>query len=366
MGARVANLPADIKTVTFRAEYKCLCPPGYELEMGSFSNITSCTPCINGFYRAAGMPACAACPFGTYENGARTQCLACPAGTFNNGTATYYNATANILGCQTCPVLHVSTAGSSYCYPCDKLDPRTGSYFSTGGGPNTYASDSTTCTSCVDHLYTNRTASSTSLGCVRCEKGYYRFQNMTDCARAPPGMHVNEEFYSLNVYPDITNGTIRRRSLLYLVGNMRRYLQQQQQQNDSNPTSAFPLPAQLLSCAPGTYASAFASTTCLSRPKGSFQPEADQARCIACPTGFTTRDFGMTNATSCPPLLLDNFEYPANLTCLELLAEYSDVADIVLIGDGLCNRGPLNTPNCFYDGGDFASRPASQAARCPC
>jgi len=204
MGARVANLPADIKTVTFRAEYKCLCPPGYELEMGSFSNITSCTPCINGFYRAAGMPACAACPFGTYENGARTQCRACPAGTFNNGTATYYNATANILGWQTCPVLHVSTAGSSYCYPCDKLDPRTGSYFSTGGGPNTYASDSTTCTSCVDHLYTNRTASSTSLGCVRCEKGYYRFQNMTDCARAPPGMHVNEEFDSFNVYPDIT------------------------------------------------------------------------------------------------------------------------------------------------------------------
>ena len=127
LGARVANLPAD--TVSFRAEYKCLCPPGYELEMGSFSNITSCTLCINGFYRAAGMPARAACPFGTYENGARTQCLACPAGTFNNGTARYYNATANILGCQTCPRLHVSTAGSSYCYPCDKLDPRTGSSF---------------------------------------------------------------------------------------------------------------------------------------------------------------------------------------------------------------------------------------------
>jgi len=210
LASRVA-LPPGTSTVTLRAEYKCLCPPGYEVEMGSFDNITSCTPCINGHYREAGMPACVPCPVGMYENGAHTQCLSCPAGTFNNVTATYYNTTADppILGCQPCPVLHVSTPGASYCYPCDKRDPTTGSYFSIGGaiggGPNTYASNSTTCTSCVDHLYTNGTVNSTSIGCVRCERGYYRFQNMTDCDRAPPGTHMNEQFDSYNVYPDITD-----------------------------------------------------------------------------------------------------------------------------------------------------------------
>lgn len=349
------NLPAGTESVTFRAEYKCLCPPGYQVEMGSFDNLATCTPCANGYYRGTGMPGCAPCPYGTYENGEHTQCIACPAGTFNNETAAYYNATANILGCQPCPVLQVSTGRSSYCYPCDKLGPSTGTYFPTGGGPNTYASNSTTCMGCADNLYTNETANSTSFGCVRCPVGYYRLQNMTDCARAPPGMHMNDQFDSYNVYPDITNGTIRRRSLLYLVGNMRRYLQQQKQ-NDSNPTSTFPIPAQLKFCAPGTYASGYASTTCLSCPKGSYQPEAGQARCIACPVGFTTREYGMTSDTACTPVLPDDFEYPANLTCLELLAEYADVSDFVLIGDGLCNRGPLNSPNCGYDGGDCCAQ----------
>jgi len=60
----------------------------------------------------------------------------------------------------------------------------------------------------------------------------------------------------------------------------------------------------------------------------------------------------MTNDTLCRPVLPDDFDYPSNLTCVELLKEYSDEADIVLIGDGLCNRGPLNTRNCGYDGGD--------------
>jgi hypothetical protein len=190
------RLPAGTETVTFRAEYKCLCPPGYQTEMDSFDNLATCTPCVNGYYREAGMPACAPCPYGTYENGAHTQCIACPAGTFNNEMAAYYNATANILGCQPCPVLQVSTDRSSYCYPCDKLDPSTGNYFPTGGGPNTYASNSTTCTSCADNLYTNETANSTSFSCVRCPVGYNRLQNMTDCARAPPGMHMNDQFDS--------------------------------------------------------------------------------------------------------------------------------------------------------------------------
>lgn len=33
----------------------------------------------------------------------------------------------------------------------------------------------------------------------------------------------------------------------------------------------------------------------------------------------------------------------------QLLTTYASIEDLVLRGDGLCNRGPLNTANCGYD-----------------
>ena len=64
-------------------------------------------------------------------------------------------------------------------------------------------------------------------------------------------------------------------------------------------------------------------------------------------------------------ILSDDFVYPANLTCEELLAAYSTVQDTVLIGDGVCNRGPLNTPNCGYDGGDCCSQTCVPGGKAP-
>jgi hypothetical protein len=100
---------------------------------------------------------------------------------------------------------------------------------------------------------------------------------------------------------------------------------------------------------PGTYNPSYASSTCLACPRGSYQPEAGQSRCDVCRLGFTTRDMGSLNASACVPVIPDDFNYPTNMTCEELLAEYASIDDLVLSGDGLCNIGPLNTLACGYD-----------------
>lgn len=60
-----------------------------------------------------------------------------------------------------------------------------------------------------------------------------------------------------------------------------------------------------------------------------------------------------------------NVTYPPDLTCEELLAAYSTVQDMVLIGDGMCNQGPLNTPNCGYDGGDCCEQTCVTGGQAP-
>lgn len=119
---------------------------------------------------------------------------------------------------------------------------------------------------------------------------------------------------------------------------------------NGSPDRSFPTPAELLPCMPGTYNPSFASTTCLACPRGSYQSRAGQSRCDPCRVGFTTREMGSLNVSACVPIIPDDFDYPANMTCDELLTTYASIDDKVLIGDGLCNRGPLNTPNCGYDG----------------
>ena len=116
-----------------------------------------------------------------------------------------------------------------------------------------------------------------------------------------------------------------------------------------SPDREFPAPPKLLECLPGSYNPAYASTTCLACPRGSYQSAAGQSRCDTCRLGFTTRDMGATNVSGCVPMIPDDFDYPTDMTCDELLAAYATVDDKVLLGDGLCNRGPLNTPNCGYD-----------------
>ena len=81
--------------------------------------------------------------------------------------------------------------------------------------------------------------------------GYYRFQNMTTCERAPPGMYMDDNRSDLgNGTFNATHGSIRRRSLLYLVGNMRRWLQQQAS-NVTAAESLFPVRACLFVNTPG-------------------------------------------------------------------------------------------------------------------
>lgn len=140
------------------------------------------------------------------------------------------------MGCQACPVLQVSAPGASYCFDCWQKDPRTNAFYPNGGGPNTWAAaNGTVCLACPDHLFTNMSAvNATSQGCIRCPQGYYRFSNMTDCERAPPGMHMDDRGDAAGttrrlLFEDsaFTQASLRKRSLMYLAHNMRRYLQNQ-------------------------------------------------------------------------------------------------------------------------------------------
>ncbi len=180
------------------------------------------------------MLACEPCPVGTYEDGTHTRCVACPAGTFNNVTAQYYNSTASIVGCEPCPSLQVSGAGAGSCFDCWQKDRSTDAFYPNGGGPNTWAAaNGSTCLACPDHLFTDMAAvNATRQGCVRCPSGYYRFSNMTDCERALPGMYMDDQGAARGVTrrlmrddPGFAQASLRKRSLAYLVHNMRRYLQ---------------------------------------------------------------------------------------------------------------------------------------------
>lgn len=106
-------------------------------------------------------------------------------------------------------------------------------------------------------------------------------------------------------------------------------------------------------------------------PAGSYQPLQGQSRCEACRFGFTTRDLGAVNASACIPIaealrnpsnnsgLFESFNnsvvsanavsYASNMTCEEFLTAYGNINDLGYRGDGICNPGLLNTPNCGYD-----------------
>lgn len=90
------------------------------------------------------MPVCRPCPAGTFEDGQRLECLPCSAGTYSSVSGAYNNFTSDppILGCLDCPLLHTSLGGYSQCLTCDTLDA-TRAVYPIGGGPNTYAKNST-------------------------------------------------------------------------------------------------------------------------------------------------------------------------------------------------------------------------------
>lgn len=128
----------------------------------------------------------------------------------------------------------MSAPGASYCFDCWQKDPTTDAFYPNGGGPNTWATtNGSVCLACPDHLFTNTSAvNATSQGCIRCPSGYYRFNNMTDCERAPPGMYTDDQFDATNATrrlleePAFAQASPRKRSLMYLAHNMRRYLQE--------------------------------------------------------------------------------------------------------------------------------------------
>jgi len=238
-----------------------------------------------GYVRTANMTECRPCPAGTFEDGQRLECLPCPAGTYSSVLGAYNNFTSDppILACLECPVLQTSFGGDTQCLTCDSLDFGRG-MFPIGGGPNTYAKNSTvrglyhfsypssklvhippsplsfldqTCASCPDHLFTNGTLNATSIACVRCPAGHFRFSgNMSTCEPALPGWYMDENSGAENVGSNsfvVTEADgVHRRSLLFLVQNMRRHaLEEENNGNTTAAESSFPVPPKLLACQPG-------------------------------------------------------------------------------------------------------------------
>jgi hypothetical protein len=114
--------PSISSDVTFRAEYVCNCPAGYELRSTRFNDITSCTKCIPGTVRRTHELECTPCPLGTYETDGNTQCTPCPAGTY--GIEAGKNTSA--LACQPCPPLSASLQpGATSCVMCNTIKDNT-------------------------------------------------------------------------------------------------------------------------------------------------------------------------------------------------------------------------------------------------
>lgn len=68
-------------------------------------------------------------------------------------------------------------------------------------------------------------------GCIRCPPGHYRFSNMTDCERALPGMYMDDHGDAggatrrlLRDQPGLAQASLRKRSLAYLLHNVRRFI----------------------------------------------------------------------------------------------------------------------------------------------
>lgn len=286
----------------FKFTTECLCGDGYVLHANSETG--ECLPCGEGMFRQGDAESCQQCPVGYFSSVPdAAACQACPAGTFSDQSGattcklcpsgTYASGTGNdsIDKCLPCPSGTFAASGSSSCDTCPQKVER-----ATDGEET---DDEETCQFVA-------------------EPGQYMLDGQIyDC---PPGTFTNKYGQS-----------------------------------------------ECESCPAGTYSALGRSTQCLYCPMGSWSELPGSQKCQPCPNGTFHVDIGATSSSMCRTFEQINYRTNAlaDLTCEELMAldlssdaaTDTDQATIVAsrllqLGNGMCNKGPWNTAQCGYDGGD--------------
>ena len=250
-----------------------------------------CVPCNAGTFREEEMDTCEYCPEGTFSEEGSAECTACDPGFF-----------ADVEGsaeCAACPAGTFGTAAESSTVDDCGLCPR-----------NTFSEEG-------------------SDQCEACPSGHVSDIGSETCTAAEPGQFVN----SNGDLEDCPPGTFSS--------------------EEAATSCEF--------CPVGSYSRIPGATQCILCPWGTFAVATGSTSCALCPEGTYHSDIGQTLSGSC--VAVENIDYTspefASLTCEELLAlgwGSEDPASVAVligqVGNGICNRGPWNTANCGYDGGD--------------
>ena len=272
----------------YRSTHECVCSPGFVRDPGATAG---CLPCDAGTFREDGMDTCEYCEAGTFSEEGSAECSPCEAGFFADleGTAE----------CAACPAGTFGTAEGSA-----SIDD---------------------CTVCPANTFSGEGSSD----CEECEPGHVADEGSEECIAAQPGQFVSSD----GVLEDCPPGSF----------------------------SAEEAATSCELCPEGSYSRIPGSVVCIDCPWGTFGDSKGSISCEICPENTYHTEIGATSEVTC--VVVNEIDYTSPefsaLTCEQLLAlasgtEEPDSLEILMnqVGNGICNRGPWNTPNCAYDGGD--------------
>jgi HYR domain/Tyrosine-protein kinase ephrin type A/B receptor-like len=354
-----------------RVNYECVCPEGYDRYADENGN---CNKCQTGYVRGADDITCQPCAAGYYNpvdsdgESSTNECVVCPAGTYSNsegsdactdcprGTASAVEGATSESTCDTCPLNSYSDeVASTACTMCD-----VGSYTATEGSveacdecpAGTYRSaDMDYCSSppegyvTVDHVeevfalpaqhYEVMLASQTSIS------------PLDSSVRLSTSKHVRMQQHILSKLAQRKN-KVRRRSRILAAAAAAATAAEL---SDSSSDTSFVVrrgSSAVQACAPGH--EPFQGSVCTPCAVGTYQDATAGARCVLCPSGYTTADVGATSISSCSvSVVVEDRSVYEGYGCNQLIPGGLNNKKL---GDGLCNGGPYNTEACEWDGGD--------------
>eukprot|EP00752_Nemacystus_decipiens_P006177 g5574.t1 len=308
------------------------CPVGFWTN--GDTDAASCVGCPPGtFYpnNTAGVT-CTACPSGTFNDGyAQTECTPCPAGSFGRDS-----------GADTCEVCPQGTfqdqEGTTICQECDSATPFTATVNTTSAA-GCFGETTPTVRTAVDvairgSVTVEATGGAPAVGFLRTSLLAWASDWATDVV---PGKNVTIDRTT------VVEGDVQGQFVLSFKANARDLLASEAQElvhRTSYPEIAVDM-----------------TTTVAQLVRE--DPAAKDVTLSPEPVSELINASVVANREALMPLELVDFEHPdlASLTCEDLLTRFvANPADALLeVGDGFCNGGVWNAPQCNYDGGDCCS-----------
>ena len=278
-----------------RVEYECVCGAGYYPALNVTTN--TCDPVQAGKYRSESMTDPAPCPEGTFSVEGSIDCTDCSPGTF------------------------AADFGNPECTPCEA-----GEYQDEFG--------QTSCKPARIEKYVDEMGAIIDEWCPQGTEA--NEEGNINCTLVDPGYYSNS--------PD---------------SNTRRMLEPM-----TESTGSLPCPPgmynvgegndECYACPKGHYALYSASSFCQVCPFNTYQDEEGKTQCKLCGEGYYTEQVASSSSSECLeiPEPIDYFDsIYSNYSCRELLSldleEHNDTiveSRLSQVGNGLCNRGPHNTP----------------------